>query len=150
MKGKKKKVTREKKKVIAKKTKGRKKISRQSQKQLKESYPMLYMMYGADVSTTRCLLKHCDDGIINSVCECVQNAMCNPQLMDSNSRLYLKKKLFPLKTEMRQFIKPNLSSNQRRGKAIQIGQGLRPILGVILPILHELLFPPPHQRQQQQ
>lgn len=120
--------------------KERKCLPGQRVKHLKDVFPLLQLASQTDGHGAKSVLTYADDNAVLALCECVQNALTNPNVLSKEQRDYLKTKLNGQKKQIRDFVRPKLSSKQRRRKGIQLGGSLGLIISAVLPFLTNLLF----------
>ena len=81
-------------------------------------------------------LESCTDDEIHAICGACKNFLCNNIELTEKKKAYLRKKLGPIKNDIRQLSKPQISVKKKREilKDDQVGKGVFSLLAsVIIP-----------------
>ena len=81
-------------------------------------------------------LDSCSDDEIHAICGACKNFLCNNIELTEKKKAYLRKKLGPIKNDIRQLSKPQISVKKKREilKDDQVGKGVFSLLAsVIIP-----------------
>ena len=81
-------------------------------------------------------LDSCSDDEIHAICGACKNFLCNNIQLTEKKKAYLRKKLGPIKNDIRQLSKPQISVKKKREilKDDQVGKGVFSLLAsVIIP-----------------
>lgn len=111
-----------------------------NKKDLKKLFPLLHALRGVGKDRATHVLPFLNDDAHRAICACIHNCLFNEKV-PIRRRKMLKKKLFSKRHVYRYLSRSNADGGKRRKLMPQIGGSLSLILGTVLPLIANLLFP---------